>query len=73
MVDLIKYCYFVRSDIKMEIRKKYIKPSIKKIELDNSISLVMMTIPDHPGPRGGTKDDPTSDPFESPFGEKPFG
>jgi len=57
----------------MEIRKKYIKPSIKKIELDNSISLVMMTIPDNPDPRSGSRNDPKSDPFESPFGDKPFG
>ena len=57
----------------MEIKKKYIKPEIKRIELDNSISLVMMTIPDNPDPRGGTKNDPKSDPFESPFGDKPFG
>ena len=57
----------------MEIRKKYIKPSIKKIELDNSISLVMMTIPDNPNPQGSKRNDPTSDPFESPFGDKQFG
>lgn len=58
----------------MEIKRKYIKPSIKKIELDNSISLVMMTtIPSNPEPRSGTKNNPSPDPFESPFDDKPFG
>jgi len=58
----------------MEIKRKYTKPSIKRIELDNSISLVMMTdIPGNPDPRSGTKGDPKTDPFESPFGDKPFG
>ena len=38
------------------MKKIYKKPEIKKIHLDNSISLVMMTtIPDNPPPRGGGK------------------
>lgn len=53
-------------------KKKYLKPVIKKVELDNSISLVMMTI-GNPDPRGGTKGNPNNDPFESPFNDKPFG
>jgi len=58
----------------MGIKKTYNKPAIKRIELDNSISLVMMTTtPPNPDPRSGTKGDPKSDPFESPFGDKPFG
>jgi hypothetical protein len=56
----------------MELKKRYIKPVIEWIKLDNSISLVMMTnIPPNPPPRGGTKS-PDS-PFKSPFGDKPFG
>ena len=54
------------------IRRKYKKPVITKIELDNSISLVMMTVP-NPDPRGDSKSNPNSDPFESPFSDKPFG
>ena len=57
----------------MDRKRKYTKPEIKQIELDNSISLVMMTTtPPNPDPRGGTKGD-RKDPFESPFGDKPFG
>ena len=52
-------------------KKEYIKPKILRIELDNSISLVMMTtIPVNPDPRSGKKGD---DPFSSPFDDKPFG
>ena len=57
----------------MEKKKLYIKPTIKKIELDSSISLVMMTtIPDNPNPRG-SKGDPKDEPFSSPFNNDPFG
>jgi len=54
------------------IKKQYIKPEIVKIDLDYSISLIMMTVmPPNPPPRGGgSKGD---DPFASPFGDKPFG
>lgn len=43
------------------------------IVLDNSISLVMMSVPPNPDPRGSSKK-PNSDsqPFQSPFGDKPF-
>ena len=52
-------------------KKEYIKPKILRIELDNSISLVMMTtIPVNPDPRSGSK---KGDPFTSPFDDKPFG
>lgn len=52
-------------------RKKYNKPEIQKIDLDFSISLVMMTVaPGNPKPRG--IGDSKKDPFESPFSEKPF-
>ena len=57
----------------MSLKKQYIQPEIMRISLDNSISLVMMTAtPPNPPPRdsGGSKG---SDPFQSPFGDKPFG
>jgi len=54
-------------------KRRYVKPSVIRIELDNSISLVMMTsAPPNPPPRrrhGGS--DPSS-PFSSPFSDKPF-
>ena len=53
------------------MKRIYIKPEIKKIDLDNSISLVMQTPPDNPTPRGGSKGSGDSD---SPFDDdKPFG
>jgi len=53
------------------LKKKYVTPVVNKIELDNSISLVMMT-PTPPPPRGGGSKTPDT-PFQSPFGDKPFG
>ena len=54
------------------MKKIYIKPEIKKVELDNSISLVMQTYtPPNPTPRGVGKGSGDSD---SPFDDdKPFG
>jgi len=53
-------------------KKKYIKPVVSRIRLDNSISLVMMTqMPPNPHPRGGGSKGSDS-PFQSPFGDKPF-
>jgi len=56
------------------MKKIYKKPEIKKIALDNWISLVMMTtIPPNPDPRGDGKKG-SDDPFASPFdNDKPFG
>ncbi|MCK4701420.1 MAG: hypothetical protein KAT38_13840 [Bacteroidales bacterium] len=52
------------------MKKIYKKPEIKKIDLDNSISLVMMTTtPPNPDPRGGSKGSGDS-PFDD---DKPFG
>jgi len=57
-------------------KKEYVSPVIKKIRLDNTISIIMMTVPENPGkpppwtPPGGGKG---KDPFESPFEDKPFG
>jgi hypothetical protein len=55
----------------MTAKKRYIKPEITLIKLDNSISLVMMTVtPPNPPPRGGGGKGGS---FQSPFGDKPFG
>ena len=53
-------------------KRTYHKPGINRVELDRSISLVMMTV-GNPDPRSGTKGDPKPDSFESPFNNKPFG
>jgi len=54
------------------MKRIYIKPEIKKIDLDNSITLFMLTTtPPNPALRGGSKGSGDSD---SPFDEdKPFG
>lgn len=56
------------------LKKKYLKPHFEKINLDSSITLVMMSVapPDPPDPRAGSKKGNDS-PFQSPFGDKPFG
>jgi len=54
------------------LKKSYCKPEVTRFNLDNSISLVMMTdTPPNPPPRGGGSKG-TEDPFASPFGDKPF-
>lgn len=57
----------------MKVRKQYIAPRVTRVEIDNTISLVMMTVmPPNPPPRprdGGNKD---KSPFSSPFQDKPF-
>lgn len=53
-------------------KSKYNKPKVLRVDLDKSISLVMMTV-GNPDPRSGTKGNPKSDPFESPFNDSPFG
>jgi hypothetical protein len=60
------------SEKKISSKKLYKKPEVSRIILDNSISLVMMTVmPPNPPPRSdGSKG---TDPFASPFGDKPFG
>jgi hypothetical protein len=55
-------------------RKQYFKPEITRIILDNSISFIMMSPlppPNPPGPRGGGSKG-ADEPFQSPFGDKPF-
>lgn len=59
-------------DIKISSKKTYLKPFVTRIDLDNSISLVMMTsMPPNPPPRGGGGKG-GDEPFQSPFGDKPF-
>ena len=54
-------------------KKSYIRPRIEKITLDYSISLQMQSEqPTNPELRGGGNDTPSSDPFASPFDDKPF-
>jgi len=54
-------------------KKKYSKPEISRIQLDNTITLMMLS---NPGPRRGTAGTntpkPANSPFASPFGDKPF-
>jgi hypothetical protein len=57
----------------MIIKKKYIKPLITKLLLDNSISLQMQSQPGNPPPRSGGSKGGNNEPFQSPFGNKPFG
>jgi hypothetical protein len=58
----------------MSLKKKYTKPEVARIELDNSICLMMITTtPPNPDPRGGGSGSKgAGDPFQSPFGDKPF-
>jgi hypothetical protein len=57
-------------------KKHYLKPEIAKISLDYTVTILLMSDPppgDHvkrPPPEGKGKS--TSDPFASPFGDKPF-
>ncbi|HUW93079.1 MAG TPA: hypothetical protein VMV74_07935 [Bacteroidales bacterium] len=54
-------------------KRRYVRPSVVRIELDYSISLVMMTTaPPNPPPRRHGIGDSKPDPFQSPFSDKPF-
>jgi hypothetical protein len=61
------------------MKKAYIKPYIEKILLDYSISLQMQSGPQpgNPTPRTAPSNpvgtDQKSQPFSSPFSDKPFG
>jgi hypothetical protein len=60
-------------DKNISIKKLYVNPTITRVDLDYSISLVMMTTtPPNPPPRGGGKKGAEEGPFQSPFGDKPF-
>ena len=52
-------------------KTQYIKPEVIKIVLDNTISLQMQSPPNDPTPTGGGKGS-SKEPFQSPFGDKPF-
>jgi hypothetical protein len=55
------------------MKRKYIKPIIARIFLDNSISLQMQSDPPiNPPPVTGGSRKGTNEPFQSPFGDKPF-
>jgi len=60
------------TDQKILTKKPYCKPEITRVILDNSISLVMMTTPVNPDPRGGGSKG-ADESFQSPFGDRPFG
>ncbi len=53
-------------------KKSYISPEITRIVLDYSVSLLMGSQPTDPPPRTDS-DGNKSEPFASPFGDKPFG
>jgi hypothetical protein len=56
-----------------KVKRRYVRPAVKRIELDYSISLVMMTTaPPNPPPRRRTGDTNPDSPFTSPFSDKPF-
>jgi hypothetical protein len=75
-VPLVEIIYLHLKNIYPKIlsKKPYNKPEVFRVILDNSISLVMMTAqtPPNPPPRGGGSKG-TDSPFQSPFGDKPFG
>jgi hypothetical protein len=54
-------------------KKPYTKPEITRIALDTSIVLMQLSNPEPQGngSKGGSKG--TDQPFQSPFGDKPFG
>jgi hypothetical protein len=54
-------------------KRRYVRPAVIRIELDNSVSLVMMTsAPPHPpGRRRGGDSQPDS-PVSSPVSDMPF-
>ncbi|HLP71743.1 MAG TPA: hypothetical protein VK155_02500 [Bacteroidales bacterium] len=54
-------------------KKAYIKPEVKRIDIDWSITIMMLSSPTDPPPRRGSTQ-PRQDPFQSPFdNNKPFG
>ena len=57
----------------ISFKKTYARPEVSRVVLDNSISLAMMSGPIDPPPPEIGSDKKNSDPFASPFGDKPFG
>jgi hypothetical protein len=54
----------------MIIKKQYKKPEVTKVDLDASISLMMRSEVMPPMPRGSSRKG--TEPFSSPFDNKPF-
>jgi len=55
------------------MNKKYIKPEVTRIVVDNTISLVMMSHPVHPPhPEHPPKPHKPKGAFDSPFGDSNF-
>ena len=58
---------------RMKEKRKYIKPVMTRIVIDNTISLVMMSRPDHPPhPEHPPKQPKPKGAFDSPFGDSNF-
>ena len=57
---------YLSKNKKIKMMKKYIKPEVTRIVLDNSFSLIMMTHPPHP-PKPPKPPKPKGA-FDSPFG-----
>ena len=55
----------------MADKKQYTKPEVIRIDLDQSITLMMQSAPMPPMPRGDASKG-TDTPFSSPFENKPF-
>ena len=53
-------------------KKQYSKPVVFRVILDKSVTLMMQSVPPNPDPRGGGGKKGASEPFPSPFGDKPF-
>jgi len=53
-------------------KKSYIKPEITLIDLDQTISLMMVSNPDPIGSGSKGSQKGSDEPFQSPFGDKPF-
>ena len=56
----------------MTIKRQYLKPEVVRIILDRTVSLMMQSPPPNPDPRGGGSKKGADQPFQSPFGDKPF-
>jgi len=56
-------------------KRSYIKPEIIRVVLDYTISIQMQSQPHDPPPDGpaGKGGGGSNTPFQSPFGDKPFG
>lgn len=57
----------------MKLKSQYKRPVVIKVDLDYTISLVMMTTtPPNPPPRPRGSGEKGDSPFASPFSERPF-